>query len=91
MELFGFKDHDIDSEPQLQFKTRETVNANVQVNNTSANRTVKPKTPCVRDDKGKDLGSLGYAVAEPIDWMRVQLPKKQDLFQEFYRRIHNYM
>ncbi|KAJ8722571.1 hypothetical protein PYW07_003751 [Mythimna separata] len=86
-------DHEIDSEPQIQFKTRETINANVQVKNTLADRTAKPKAPCIREDNnmGKDLGSLGYAVAEPIDWMRVQLPKKQDLFQEFYRRIHNYI
>lgn len=49
------------------------------------------KSTAVKEDKGKKLSSLGYALGEPIDWLRVQLPKKQDLFQEFYRRIHNYM
>lgn len=58
---------------------------------TVGERMGKQKPQGVKEDQGKDLGSLGYAVVEPIDWMRVQLPKKQDLFQEFYRRIHNYM
>ncbi|XP_026329412.1 uncharacterized protein LOC113237250 isoform X2 [Hyposmocoma kahamanoa] len=49
------------------------------------------KSAAVREDKGKTLSSLGYALGEPIDWLRVQLPKKQDLFQEFYRRIRNYI
>lgn len=44
-----------------------------------------------RDDKEEYLSNLGYALVEPVDWMRIQLPKKQDLFQEFYRRIHNFM
>lgn len=52
---------------------------------------METKSPGLREEKGKDLSSLGYAVAEPIDWMRVQLPKKQDLFQEFFKRIHNFM
>ncbi|XP_026724594.1 uncharacterized protein LOC113491689 isoform X3 [Trichoplusia ni] len=85
-------DNEIDSEPQLQFGPRETHAANVQskkCHTTERNASQKPL--CVKDDKSKDLGSLGYAVGEPIDWMRVQLPKKQDLFQEFYRRIHNYI
>ncbi|GBP42881.1 Kelch-like protein 17 [Eumeta japonica] len=43
------------------------------------------------DEKGKNLNSLGYALSEPIDWLRVQLPKKQDLYQEFYRRIHKFI
>ena len=90
--MFTVKDPDIDSEPHVQFKPRETINANVVVKtNIIGERMGKPKPPCVKEDQGKVLGSLGYAVAEPIDWMRVQLPKKQDLFQEFYRRIHNYM
>ncbi|KAJ2952957.1 hypothetical protein O0L34_g7330 [Tuta absoluta] len=50
----------------------------------------KTKSPIAKEHKGKDLNSLGYAMSDPIDWLRVQLPKKQDLFQEFYRRIHNY-
>ncbi|XP_063892356.1 uncharacterized protein LOC110372548 isoform X1 [Helicoverpa armigera] len=88
-------DPDMESEPHLHFGPRETVAATVQsvgkcplATDRSAQ---KPKQSCVREDKGKDLSTLGYAVGEPIDWMRVQLPKKQDLFQEFYRRIHNYI
>ncbi|XP_063821915.1 uncharacterized protein LOC135071949 isoform X1 [Ostrinia nubilalis] len=77
------------SEPQLQYGTRDVQNTNIQARNFD--KCAKTKHPSVREDKGKDLGSLGYAVAEPIDWMRVQLPKKQDLFQEFYRRIHNHV
>lgn len=45
----------------------------------------------VKEVKKADLHSLGYTVAEPVDWVRLQLPKKQDLFQEIYRRIHNYV
>ncbi|KAL0894052.1 hypothetical protein ABMA27_014112 [Loxostege sticticalis] len=77
------------SEPQLRYGPRDVQNANMTERNF--NKSGKSKYPSVREDKGKDLGSLGYAVAEPIDWMRVQLPKKQDLFQEFYRRIHNHV
>lgn len=45
----------------------------------------------MKEEKGRDLTSLGYVQTETLDWTRVQLPKKQDLFQEFYRRIHNFM
>lgn len=55
-----------------------------------ADCTGRPKVKVVKGEKGKDLESLGYALLEPVDWLRVQLPKKQDLFQEFYRRIHNF-
>ncbi|XP_049867248.1 uncharacterized protein LOC126367662 [Pectinophora gossypiella] len=76
-----------DLAPQLQYGPRDT-NANQASKN---DRAAKTKIPGMREDKGKDLGSLGYISTEPIDWLRVQLPKKQDLFQEFYRRIHNYI
>lgn len=90
--LFYVKDNELDSEPQLQFGPREIHNVNVHTKNAiMSDRNAKPKSPGIKDDKSKDLGSLGYTVGEPIDWMRVQLPKKQDLFQEFYRRIHNYV
>ncbi|XP_059057175.1 uncharacterized protein LOC131850828 [Achroia grisella] len=86
-------DNEIDSEPQLQYGPRETVNANLQINNTSFERNIRHKSQDkeTTQKKGKKLGSLGYAVPESIDWMRIQLPKKQDLFQEFYRRIHNHV
>lgn len=60
-------------------------------NKTAVGRNSKVMGLNIKEDKGKDLNSLGYAIAEPIDWMRIQLPKKQDLFQEFYRRIHNFV
>lgn len=85
----SFQEIGSESEPQLQYGPRDVQNANMTERNF--NKSGKSKYPSVREDKGKDLGSLGYAVAEPIDWMRVQLPKKQDLFQEFYRRIHNHV
>ncbi|CAH0406392.1 unnamed protein product [Chilo suppressalis] len=78
-----------ESEPQLQFNHREHSNNNQVENNND--RNIKEKHRSVREDKGKELGSLGYALAEAVDWMHVQLPKKQDLFQEFYRRIHNHI
>ncbi|CAH2086267.1 unnamed protein product [Euphydryas editha] len=78
-----------DSEPHLQYGTRG-VKRNNQ-NKTSVDRNSKVKRPMTKEDKGKDLNSLGYTIAEPIDWMRIQLPKKQDLFQEFYKRIHNFV
>ncbi|CAB3242471.1 unnamed protein product [Arctia plantaginis] len=83
-------DNEVDSEPQLQYGPRDIQNSNF-TGKAPNDRNAKPKSPNHSDDRGKDLASLGYAVAEPIDWMRVQLPKKQDLFQEFYRRIHNYI
>lgn len=71
---------------------KELQNQNVQCNKPFPNcKQYKQMSPSMREDKGKDLNSLGYALPEPIDWMRVQLPKKQDLYQEFYRRIHNFM
>ncbi|XP_061712454.1 uncharacterized protein LOC133521482 isoform X1 [Cydia pomonella] len=51
----------------------------------------KPKLSEVNHENGKNLESLGFTQFEPVDWLRVQLPKKQDLFQEFYRRVHNYV
>lgn len=45
----------------------------------------------IQETKCIDLSSLGYGQAEAIDWTYVQLPKKLELFQEFYRRILNYM
>lgn len=87
---FVNQDNEVDSEPQLQYGPRDIQNSNF-TGKTTNDRNAKLKSSNNGDDKGKDLASLGYAVAEPIDWMRVQLPKKQDLFQEFYRRIHNYM
>ncbi|CAK1545255.1 unnamed protein product [Leptosia nina] len=38
-----------------------------------------------------DLSSLGYGQSEPVDWTCVQLPKKLELFQEFYRRVLNFI
>ncbi|XP_045445718.1 uncharacterized protein LOC123653779 [Melitaea cinxia] len=78
-----------ESEPQLQYGTRDMKSNNQ--NKTTVGRNSKVKGLNTKEDKGKDLNSLGYAIAEPIDWMRIQLPKKQDLFQEFYRRIHNFV
>ncbi|KAI8434790.1 hypothetical protein MSG28_003303 [Choristoneura fumiferana] len=88
-ELTKYDTYQSDAEPQLQFGSNE---ANLQLK-TQYDREHggKTKTTGVREDIGKDLGSLGYAMAEPVDWIRIQLPKKQDLFQEFYRRIHNYV
>ncbi|CAH2241243.1 jg3306 [Pararge aegeria aegeria] len=80
-----------DPELQLRYGPRET-NMNSQNKEASAiGRNTKTKPYCSNDDKGEYLSNLGYALADPVDWMRVQLPKKQDLFQEFYRRIHNFI
>ncbi|KAM3963093.1 uncharacterized protein ACR2FA_002859 [Aphomia sociella] len=87
-------DDEIDSEPQLRYGPRDTMNANLHMKNTSPydrNIRLKSSEKETKPDKGKKLESFGYAVPEPIDWMRIQLPKKQDLFQEFYRRIHNHV
>ncbi|XP_075969781.1 uncharacterized protein LOC142972487 isoform X2 [Anticarsia gemmatalis] len=80
--------NDADSEHQM-FRPKELQTANFTTKSGMTDRSGKQKVP-PKDTLGKDLGSLGYTTAEPIDWMRVQLPKKLDLFQEFYRRIHNY-
>lgn len=89
---YYFAQYQSDAEPQLQFGSKEAPISNLQVKSQyDRERSGKSKTTGVREDKGKDLGSLGYAMAEPVDWIRIQLPKKQDLFQEFYRRIHNYV
>ncbi|XP_052757570.1 uncharacterized protein LOC113517602 isoform X1 [Galleria mellonella] len=85
----NYNDDEIDSELQLQYGPRETTNANLQTKNNK-HKTVKKERETIQDS-GKELRSLGYTVPEPIDWMRIQLPKKQDLFQEFYRRIHNHV
>lgn len=77
-----------DSETQVKYSHKDPINMRLKA---VTERHSKPKAPVIREEQGKDLGSLGYAIAEPIDWSRVQLPKKQDLFQEFYRRILNYM
>ncbi|KPI91617.1 Alpha-scruin [Papilio xuthus] len=77
-----------DSETQVKYSHKESINMRLKA---VTERHSKPKAPVIREEHGKDLGSLGYAIAEPIDWSRVQLPKKQDLFQEFYRRILNYI
>ncbi|XP_030027173.1 uncharacterized protein LOC115445154 isoform X2 [Manduca sexta] len=78
------------SDPRIQCGVKDTIN--YQAKNILGNdRSQKTKVPSSREDKGKDLVSLGYTSAGPIDWMRVQLPKKQDMFQEFYRRIHNHV
>ncbi|KAH9637908.1 hypothetical protein HF086_013394 [Spodoptera exigua] len=73
-----------DSEPQLQFGPRETLNANIQTKPTVPNdRNGKMKLPPdVREDKGKDLGSLGYTIGEPIDWMRASVTP--EAFQTIY-------
>ncbi|XP_045542733.1 uncharacterized protein LOC106720143 isoform X2 [Papilio machaon] len=77
-----------DSETQVKYCHKDSLNMRLKA---VTERHSKPKTPVIREEQGKDLGSLGYAIAEPIDWSRVQLPKKLDLFQEFYRRILNYI
>ncbi|XP_053625412.1 uncharacterized protein LOC128683624 isoform X2 [Plodia interpunctella] len=79
-------------EPQLQYDSRDIPNYQAKI----FDRNPKTKLPDreSKDNKmvmSKDLNSLGYANAEPVDWTRVQLPKKQDLFQEFYRRIHTHV
>ncbi|CAK1581741.1 unnamed protein product [Parnassius mnemosyne] len=81
--------HEKNLESQVKFTPKEPVNSRLKSVNDHHN--TKSKIQAVREEQGKDLGSLGYALAEPIDWMRVQLPKKLDLFQEFYRRIINYI
>ncbi|XP_062526465.1 uncharacterized protein LOC101738452 isoform X2 [Bombyx mori] len=81
-------ENDNEPEPLLRFGNRE----NIQVRNADVKTRVRnSKSVSSKDEKGKDLASLGYTTSEPIDWMRVQLPKKQDLFQEFYRRVHNFI
>ncbi|XP_060810818.1 uncharacterized protein LOC106137997 [Amyelois transitella] len=71
-------------EPQLQYGGRDTY----PTKTFERNAKVKSPDKEIKAEKSKCLNSLGYGNAEPIDWTRVQLPKKQDLFQEFYRRIH---
>ncbi|CAG4988814.1 unnamed protein product [Parnassius apollo] len=80
--------HEKNVESQVKFTPKEPMNSRLKSLN---DHHTKSKIQTVREEQGKDLGSLGYALAEPIDWMRVQLPKKLDLFQEFYRRIINYI
>ncbi|XP_068629664.1 uncharacterized protein [Battus philenor] len=77
-----------ESESQVKYTPKGSLNLRLKMVNERHN---KPKIPTLREEHGKDLGSLGYAIAEPIDWMHVQLPRKQELFQEFYRRILNYI
>ncbi|XP_045785830.1 uncharacterized protein LOC123881201 [Maniola jurtina] len=80
-----------DPELRLQYGPRET-NVNTQVRKTfTTNKNTKIKPHNSKDDSGEYLSNLGYTLSEPVDWMRVQLPKKKDLFQEFYRRIHNFI
>ncbi|XP_069365689.1 uncharacterized protein [Maniola hyperantus] len=80
-----------DPELQLQYGPRET-NANTQVKKPfSINKNTKTKPHCSKDGNVEYLSNLGYTLSEPVDWMRVQLPKKKDLFQEFYRRLHNFI
>ncbi|CAH0721805.1 unnamed protein product, partial [Brenthis ino] len=86
---FDHKENRNDSEPQFQYGTKDAT-INMQVKNTFTNDK-NTKTSCTKEDMGKNLSSLGYTLAEPVDWIRLQLPKKQDLFQEVYRRIHNYI
>ncbi|CAF4938027.1 unnamed protein product [Pieris macdunnoughi] len=77
----NYKNH---PEPHLQYghKTSPTV-CHVK---TVMDRNIKEKS---KIQEGCNLSSLGYGQTEPVDWTCVQLPKKQDLFQEFYRRILN--
>ncbi|XP_064071769.1 uncharacterized protein LOC113399806 [Vanessa tameamea] len=78
-----------DSEPSLHYGIRE-VKTNTQ-NKTTVDKNTKVKPLITQEDTGKYLSSLGYTTTEPIDWLRIQLPKKQDIFQEFYKRIHNFI
>nr|XP_032514162.1 uncharacterized protein LOC116767787 isoform X3 [Danaus plexippus plexippus] len=78
-----------DSEPQLQFGPKVAIAAQAKIAGTFRNSN--KKSHGVKEEKGRDLTSLGYVQTETLDWTRVQLPKKQDLFQEFYRRIHNFI
>ncbi|XP_050345745.1 uncharacterized protein LOC126770390 [Nymphalis io] len=78
-----------DSEPQLQYGPREA-KRNIQ-NKSTVDKIAKVKPVSTQEDKGIYLNSLGYDITEPIDWMRIQLPKKQDIFKEFYKRIHNFI
>ncbi|CAH4037287.1 unnamed protein product [Pieris brassicae] len=77
----NYKNH---PEPHLQYghKTSPTV-CHVK---TVMDRNIKDKT---KIQETCNLSSLGYGQTEPVDWTCVQLPKKQELFQEFYRRILN--
>lgn len=38
-----------------------------------------------------NLGRLGYRADESIDWDRISLPEKKNLYLELYTRITNYM
>ncbi|XP_052737831.1 uncharacterized protein LOC112047458 [Bicyclus anynana] len=78
-----------DQEQQLQYEPKEA-NICSETKKDFTNST-KTKPHSSNDKNGEYLSNLGYTQAEPVDWMRVQLPKKQDLFQEFYRRIHNFI
>ncbi|XP_050667986.1 uncharacterized protein LOC126967523 isoform X3 [Leptidea sinapis] len=85
-------DNVFEDDPQLQYGPKGNVHAPLVMQMPSPiDRNIKERTHSRNQNKGKDLDTLGYGQTGPIDWMRVQLPKKQDLFQEFYRRIHNYI
>ncbi|CAG4911555.1 unnamed protein product [Colias eurytheme] len=82
--------HDMNDEPnlQLQYGPRKSPNTQLHVKNVlerNINENSRTET------KNKELLSMGYGQMEAIDWMHVQLPKKQELFQEFYRRVHNFI
>ncbi|XP_045491629.1 uncharacterized protein LOC123691345 isoform X3 [Colias croceus] len=82
--------HDMNDEPnlQLQYGPRKSPNTQLHVKNVlEKNLNEKSRT----ETKNKELISMGYGQMEAIDWMHVQLPKKQELFQEFYRRVHNFI
>ncbi|XP_072944216.1 uncharacterized protein [Epargyreus clarus] len=81
-----------DSDTHFRYERREAVHHSVDERNAhSCDKNAKSKNTCPVKVKEQSLLNLGYNNAEPIDWTRVQLPKKQDLFQEFYRRVHNYI
>ncbi|XP_041976877.1 uncharacterized protein LOC121731508 isoform X2 [Aricia agestis] len=52
-------------------------------------REINLKPTTQRTQNLNDLKALGYTISTPIDGIRVQLPKKRDLYQEFFKRLHN--
>ncbi|XP_038215291.1 uncharacterized protein LOC119834847 [Zerene cesonia] len=82
--------HDMNDEPnlQLQYGPKKSPNTQLHVKNV-LERNINDKSRT--ETKNKELISMGYGQVEAIDWTHVQLPKKQELFQEFYRRVHNFI
>ncbi|KAG7307534.1 hypothetical protein JYU34_007739 [Plutella xylostella] len=76
--------NDLNMESQMIYGSRD-LSSQVYHLKTTVERPARPP------GKDRDLESLGYGAGAAVDWRHVTLPKKQDLVQEFIRRIHNYV